>query len=93
MAAKFLHAEDESEKHNVAEALQQEVEMLSQLRHPNLLLFIGICVDNIKAGNTIILTELMPCSLYDILEGAAGDDSSKVILDLPDITDIGTRYY
>ena len=65
--------------------------MLAQLRHPNLVLFIGICVDNVssKLGNTIILTELLPCSLYDLLEGKVGYENKKIELDLPDVIDIG----
>ena len=75
----------------VSESLKQEIEMLSKLRHPNLVLFIGICTDaplfstdrNIRTEhNTVILTELLPCSLYDILE------VKKAELDLADVLDI-----
>lgn len=48
VAAKFLHADDDCEsqseesKNEISENLQKEIEILSQLRHPNLVLFIGI---------------------------------------------------
>jgi serine/threonine protein kinase len=60
--------------------LKQEIEMLAKLRHPNLVLFIGIC-DSLD-GNTVILTELMSCSLYDLIE------VRKSCLELPDVLDI-----
>ena len=60
--------------------LKQEIEMLAKLRHPNLVLFIGIC-DSLD-GNTVILTELMSCSLYHLIE------VRKSCLELPDVLDI-----
>lgn len=62
-------------------ALQAEMNMLSKLRHPNLLLFLGICY-NKSMNPTIILTELMPCNLYDILE------THKIKLSLAEVLDI-----
>ena len=45
-----------------------ELEVLTKLRHPNLVLLLGICHDAADATfPTMILTELMSCSLYDIL--------------------------
>lgn len=65
-----------------SENLIREIDMLSKLRHPNLVLFLGVTYDqNISHPNTI-LTELMPGSLYDILE------VHKIKLSLPDILDI-----
>lgn len=55
--------------------------MLSKLRHPNLVLFLGIC-EGTTSKTTSILTELLPCSLYDIVE------VNKAVLELPDILDI-----
>lgn len=63
------------------EALQQEIQVLSQLRHPNLVLFIGTCRD-LQTSKLSIVTELLPTSLYDMLE------VSKIDLTLPDILDI-----
>jgi serine/threonine protein kinase len=81
----------------------REVELLSQLRHPNLVLFLGIVVNGgaqtqtagtytqqalVQALQTqspqLILTELMTCSLYDILE------THKIRLQLPEILDMCT---
>ena len=55
--------------------------MLSRLRHPNLVLFLGVC-EGATPNTTSILTELLPCSLYDVIE------VNKHELDLPDILDI-----
>ena len=66
----------------VAENLRKEIDVLSKLRHPNLVLFLGICYDVGHGYPTTILTELMPGSLYDILE------VHKMKLSLADILDI-----
>lgn len=71
--------EDESNEGAISN-LKQEIEMLAELRHPNLVLFIGICGS--LGDKSIILTELLSCSLYDLLE------VKKAILDLPDVLDI-----
>ena len=63
------------------EDLTPEIEMLSKLRHPNLLLFIGITKEATSPHPSII-TELMSYSLYDLLE------VHKVEISLPDILDI-----
>lgn len=63
------------------EDLTPEIEMLSKLRHPNLLLFIGITKEATSPHPSII-TELMSYSLYDLLE------THKIELSLPDILDI-----
>jgi serine/threonine protein kinase len=63
------------------EDLSQEIEMLSKLRHPNLLLFIGICKEA-NSPQPSIITELMSYSLYELLE------IHNVQLSLPDILDI-----
>jgi serine/threonine protein kinase len=62
-------------------SLRKEMDLLSKLRHPNLVLFLGICYDA-EHRPTTILTELMPCSLYDVME------TFKVRLSLPEILDI-----
>lgn len=65
------------------ETLLQEIEVLSQLRHPNLVLFIGTCRDP-ETAQLAIVTELLPCSLYDILEG------NKVRFSLADVLDVAS---
>jgi serine/threonine protein kinase len=93
VAAKFLHTDDDSNDQSLDLELRKEVEVLSQLRHPNLVLFIGICEDSsrdrIGGGNSVILTELLPCSLYDLLEGKPSEGIEKITMELPDIIDIG----
>ena len=82
IAAKKLHSalvDDDSNQTNIAN-LKQEIEMLAKLRHPNLVLFIGICGS--LEEKPVILTELLSCSLYDLLE------TRRATLDLPDILDI-----
>ena len=61
VAAKCLHASIMSD-HNLALFIR-EINMAASVRHPNLLLFIGACLD----GQPIILTELMPTSLRTVL--------------------------
>jgi len=61
--------------------MTQEIDMLSKLRHPNLVLFLGIVQDHVSSQLAIV-TELMPCSLYDILE------VKKVVIELPFLLDI-----
>lgn len=66
---------------HIMESLRKEMDLLSRLRHPNLVLFLGICYDS-QHRPTTILTELMPCSLYDVME------TYKVRLSLPELLDI-----
>jgi len=44
--------------------LLKETRVMSCLQHPNMCMFIGICVDRSRAT---ILSELMDCSLFDIV--------------------------
>jgi len=64
------------------DALHREISMLSKLRHPNLVLFLGACFDKKTKQPTLLLTELMSASLYDVLE------THKVSLSLPEVLDI-----
>jgi serine/threonine protein kinase len=48
--------------------LVREFSVLSQLRHPNLVLFLGVTVDPLTKLPQAILTELLPHSVYDLLE-------------------------
>jgi serine/threonine protein kinase len=81
VAYKRPHIRMENEEKVDDENLQQEIEVLSKLRHPNLVLFIGVCRDR-ETSQLALLTELLPYSLYDILE------LQKIELSLPDIIDI-----
>ena len=64
--------------------------MLSKLRHPNLVLFLGVCIASGPSPSdeqriSTILTELMPCSLYQVLE-----DNDNKRMDLPELLDVAT---
>ena len=61
VAAKCIHASIISD-HNLT-LFSREISLSASVRHPNLLLFIGACVE----GQPIILTELMPTSLRTVL--------------------------
>jgi sterile alpha motif and leucine zipper-containing kinase AZK len=79
IAAKRLY-DIEGESHT--ESFMQEMRLLSRLRHPNLILFLGVCMNEKTNLPTAILTELMPNSLYTLLE------DNKIRFQLPDILDI-----
>lgn len=84
VAYKRLHTTEPGDNNNGKDEefdMLQEVQMLSKLRHPNLVLFLGVCKDA-NTQKTSIITELLPCSLYDLLE------VKKVNLSLPDILDL-----
>jgi serine/threonine protein kinase len=93
VACKKLHDfSSNSDLQDVLDGMKQEMDMLSKLRHPNLVLFLGVCCDDdndltrlnspLSRLPSIILTELMPCSLYDLLE------VDKVHLSMAEILDI-----
>jgi len=63
VAVKKLFTQKFDEK--TLEDFRREVAIMSTLRHPNVLLFMGACTE---PGNLLIVTELMPRgSVYDIL--------------------------
>ncbi len=80
IACKSLHIDSNTDQVD-RDSWRHEISMLSRLRHPNLVLFLGVC-EGATPNTTSILTELLPCSLYDIIE------VNKHELDLPDILDI-----
>ena len=82
VAAKRLHALEGLDAARVDDSFIQEMKLLATLRHPNLVLFLGVCFNEKTRLPTTILTELMPSSLYTIIE------EMKVKLSLPDILDI-----
>eukprot|EP01031_Cornospumella_fuschlensis_P029374 gene29374-35459_t len=80
VAYKVLHTQNSPvDQQEVEENLKHEIEILSQLRHPNLVLFLGVCSPEEKS--MAIVTELLPCSMYDVVE------VKKIKLSLPDILD------
>ena len=68
-AIKKLHAKDESSK-VLAKALMDEFHVMSQLRHPNVLLTLGIAEDAVEGTKGIVM-ELMEASLADVLSSAS----------------------
>jgi serine/threonine protein kinase len=93
VAAKRLHAlvaEQDSEHYETllldnaatVDSFRSEMDTLAKLRHPNLVLFLGMGYNQRTRQPTTILTELLPESLYDIME------THKIKLNLPEIVDI-----
>ena len=85
IACKRLHAAaatDDLVLSDDVDALHREISMLSRMRHPNLVMFLGACFDKKTKQPTILLTELMSVSLYDIVE------VQKISLTLPEVLDI-----
>ena len=93
IAVKRLHSlvfEDENDCGNsnnqqnneLFQLFTNEIVTLSKLRHPNLVLFLGVGYNLRTKQPTMILTELLSDSLYNILE------VYKIKLTLPEILDI-----
>ncbi|CAM9120240.1 unnamed protein product, partial [Chrysoparadoxa australica] len=98
VAAKALHALQPGvsklvdQLHNMHDSLLQEMELLGSLRHPNLLLFLGVTYDPATLAPQSILTELMPCSLYDIIQKLHICLSKSEILDIAEGISSGLVY-
>ena len=76
VAVKQLHMTIEGE-HSLA-LLNREINTMSKLRHPNLLLFIGAVLDH-PSGHPLIITEIMNTSLRRAYEkGQLTDKSTKL---------------
>jgi serine/threonine protein kinase len=67
---------------DIVDSFREEMVTLSKLRHPNLVLFLGVGYNPRNRQPTTILTELLSGSLYDLLE------VHKIKLTLPEILDI-----
>ena len=76
VAVKELHMTIAGE-HSLA-LLNREINTMSKLRHPNLLLFIGAVLDH-PSGHPLIITEIMDTSLRQAYEkGQLTDKSTKL---------------
>ncbi|CAN0341971.1 unnamed protein product, partial [Ectocarpus sp. 12 AP-2014] len=62
--------------------LLKEMSLLASLRHPNLLLFLGVTYDPHTHNPRSIITELMPSSVYDLLETRGVSLEQHEVLDL-----------
>eukprot|EP01042_Synura_sphagnicola_P007482 gene7482-9579_t len=79
VAYKRPHLDIVEDSNLTEEALQQEIQVLSQLRHPNLVLFIGAC-RVAESSKLCIFSELVPTMLSNLLEVAKISFSTSATL-------------
>ena len=80
VAMKTLKTEQFKDSDALVEELKKEVSILSQLRHPNVVLYIGACT---IPPNVCIVTEWCSRgSLYDVLHDYSVHINAKLVIDL-----------
>ena len=92
VAVKQIHELIKSDKY--LELLHREINTMSQLRHPNLLQFIGAVLDH-PSGNPMIITEVMDTSLrkaYENKELTPHPSCRPVILSIMRDVAVGLNY-
>ena len=92
VAVKQMHELIKSEEY--MELLHREINTMSQLRHPNLLQFIGAVLDH-PSGNPMIITEVMDTSLrsaYERKELTTDPGCRPVILSIMRDVAVGLNY-
>ena len=89
VAVKQLHMTIEGE-HSLA-LLNREINTMSKLRHPNLLLFIGAVLDH-PSGHPLIITEIMDTSLRQAYEKGQLTDNKGIKLYVLRDTAAGLNY-
>ena len=67
-AAKIMHSAFHGYR-LPAERFEQEIELLSMIRHPNIIQYLGVWYDP-QSSNPVLLMELMDCSLTKFLKNA-----------------------
>ena len=90
---KVLLEQKEQSSHYM-ELLHREIDTMSQLRHPNLLQFIGAVLDH-PSGNPMIITEVMDTSLrsaYERKELTTDPGCRPVILSIMHDVAVGLNY-
>eukprot|EP00005_Dracoamoeba_jomungandri_P011924 CAMPEP_0174273094 /NCGR_PEP_ID=MMETSP0439-20130205/53382_1 /TAXON_ID=0 /ORGANISM="Stereomyxa ramosa, Strain Chinc5" /LENGTH=588 /DNA_ID=CAMNT_0015364029 /DNA_START=204 /DNA_END=1967 /DNA_ORIENTATION=+ len=87
IAIKKLLCFSRLDEEKVLEDFLSEVKILSKLRHPNILLLLGVCIDN---NNQALITEFMPGgTLYDLIHNPKKRHrKQKIVYGLPLITTI-----
>ncbi|CAK0861027.1 unnamed protein product [Prorocentrum cordatum] len=59
--------------------LLKEAHVMASLRHPNICRFIGVCTDGRQRGKRYIISELLDCSLFDLVHRPGKTDWSGVL--------------
>jgi ubiquitin thioesterase CYLD/serine/threonine-protein kinase TNNI3K len=62
------------------EVIQREFDMMAQVRHPNLVLLIGIVFDDPRHMGPLIITELLDCDMRSAYEGNKLDRQCRLQL-------------
>ena len=67
---------------NLVEKYRQECLLMSDLRHPNVVQFLGVCFFPESSSLPILLMELLETSLHDLLEASGRDQAGCIPLAL-----------
>ncbi|CAK0791715.1 unnamed protein product [Prorocentrum cordatum] len=59
--------------------LLKEAQVMASLRHPNICRFIGVCADGRQRGKRYIVSELLDCSLFDLVHRPGTTDWNGVL--------------
>jgi len=66
VACKFVYDKSFRKKSDL-ELFEQEVNILSSLRHPNIILYMGVCLDNNRHQKIIVMEYMEKGSLHELL--------------------------
>eukprot|EP00931_Biecheleriopsis_adriatica_P056595 TRINITY_DN33539_c0_g1_i1.p1 TRINITY_DN33539_c0_g1~~TRINITY_DN33539_c0_g1_i1.p1 ORF type:complete len:940 (-),score=179.98 TRINITY_DN33539_c0_g1_i1:69-2888(-) len=59
--------EMKGDRHMRLYELLKEARVMASLRHPNICAFVGVCADDTPGGKRYLMSEMLDCSLYDLL--------------------------
>ena len=82
----FLKRAGEAEKKAVVQSFKRECVVLSKLRHPNIVQFIGITYENNDRDNISMVMEKMECDLANFLENTDKTSLATKLFILQDIS-------